>query len=150
MKISNVEVRQSGSRGVLSWEADGCRYHIWDHDKEILYKNPPLSLERSQVGYFRTRHLDPTAKTNAEMLVEAKRIAIAENLYEKEAQRIAQQAEDERQKHVAAIALKRKKDAAEFMYETLDTIAGFAVGNGDVCEIIARRARAALAKADVE
>lgn len=30
------------------------------------------------------------------------------------------------------------------MSETLETIAAFAVGNGDVCEIIARRARAAL------
>jgi hypothetical protein len=30
--------------------------------------------------------------------------------------------------------------------ETLQDIAGFAVGHGDVCEIIARRARAALAK----
>lgn len=34
------------------------------------------------------------------------------------------------------------------MYETLQTIADFAVGNGDVCEIIARRARAAIRKAD--
>lgn len=150
MKISNVEVRQSGSRGVLSWEADGCRYHIWDADQKTLYKNPPLSSERSSPGYFRTRHLDPIAKANAAMLVEAKRIAIVENLYEKESQRVAQQAEDEQQKHVAFLALKRKQAAAEFMYETLETIAGFAVGNGDVCEIIARRARAALAKADAE
>ena len=29
--------------------------------------------------------------------------------------------------------------------DTLQTIAGFAPGNGDVCEIIAKRARAALA-----
>jgi hypothetical protein len=33
------------------------------------------------------------------------------------------------------------------LMEVLETIAGFAAGNGDVCEIIARRARAALAKA---
>lgn len=147
MKISNVEVRQSGSRGVLQWESDGCRYHIWDHDNTTLYKN---SIESRSPGYFRTRHLDQTAKANAEMIAEARRIAVAENLYEKESQRIAQQAEDEQQKHVAAIALKRKQAAAEFMYETLETIAGFAVGNGDVCEIIAKRARAALNKADAE
>jgi len=30
--------------------------------------------------------------------------------------------------------------------EALETIAGFAPGNGDVCEIIAKRARAALQK----
>lgn len=38
--------------------------------------------------------------------------------------------------------------AAPFMYDTLREIAGFAPGYGDVCEIIARRARKALAKAD--
>ena len=31
--------------------------------------------------------------------------------------------------------------------EALETIASFAPGNGDVCEIIAKRARAALAQA---
>jgi hypothetical protein len=41
-----------------------------------------------------------------------------------------------------------KVAAANEMYETLRTIAGLAVGEGDVCEIIARRARVALAKAD--
>lgn len=40
--------------------------------------------------------------------------------------------------------------AAPDMYETLCTIAGFAPGNGDVCEIIAKRARAALAKVVLE
>lgn len=40
--------------------------------------------------------------------------------------------------------------AAKVMYETLETIAGFAPGNGDVCEIIAQRARAAIAKATGE
>lgn len=34
--------------------------------------------------------------------------------------------------------------AAPQMVETLEKIAGFAPGNGDVCEIIARRARDAL------
>jgi len=38
--------------------------------------------------------------------------------------------------------------AAPELLETLQTIAAFAVGNGDVCEIIARRARAAIAKAE--
>lgn len=38
--------------------------------------------------------------------------------------------------------------AAPEMHETLSSIAAFAVGYGDVCEIIAKRARAALAKAD--
>jgi hypothetical protein len=37
--------------------------------------------------------------------------------------------------------------AAKIMLETLETIADFAPGNGDVCEIIARRARAAIALA---
>lgn len=37
--------------------------------------------------------------------------------------------------------------AAPEMYETLLTIADFAVGHGDVCEIIAERARAAIQKA---
>jgi hypothetical protein len=37
--------------------------------------------------------------------------------------------------------------AALEMRDTLQTIAELAVGHGDVCELIARRARAALAKA---
>jgi hypothetical protein len=37
--------------------------------------------------------------------------------------------------------------AAPDLLATLITIADFAVGHGDVCEIIAQRARAALAKA---
>ncbi len=37
--------------------------------------------------------------------------------------------------------------AAPELLEALETIAGFAPGNGDVCEIIAKRARAAIAKA---
>lgn len=35
--------------------------------------------------------------------------------------------------------------AAPLMRDALEAIAGFAPGNGDVCEVIARRARAALA-----
>ena len=37
--------------------------------------------------------------------------------------------------------------AAPDLYETLAEIAAFAVGHGDVCEIIAKRARAAMTKA---
>lgn len=37
--------------------------------------------------------------------------------------------------------------AAPDLLETLEAIAGFAPGNGDVCEIIAKRARDAIAKA---
>ena len=48
----------------------------------------------------------------------------------------------------AADEIGRKMAAAEKMYETLRTIADFAVGNGDVCEIIAQRARAALRAAE--
>lgn len=40
--------------------------------------------------------------------------------------------------------------AAPEMLEALETIADFAPGNGDVCEIIAKRARAAIAKATGE
>ncbi len=40
--------------------------------------------------------------------------------------------------------------AAPDLLATLETIAAFAVGNGDVCEIIAKRARAAIAKATGE
>ncbi len=37
--------------------------------------------------------------------------------------------------------------AAPELLEALDVIASFAFGHGDVCEIIAKRARAAIAKA---
>lgn len=37
--------------------------------------------------------------------------------------------------------------AAPYLLETLESIASFAVGYGDVCEIIAQRARAAIFKA---
>lgn len=45
--------------------------------------------------------------------------------------------------HVERIAALTARVAK--LEHALDTIAGFAPGNGDVCEIIARRARAALA-----
>ena len=41
--------------------------------------------------------------------------------------------------HITALTAKLERCEA-----ALETIAGFAVGNGDVCEIIAKRARAAL------
>lgn len=42
------------------------------------------------------------------------------------------------------LALYHKRQETRLRYE-LGTIADFAVGNGDVCEVIARRARAAIA-----
>jgi|HubBroStandDraft_2_1064218.scaffolds.fasta_scaffold191600_4 hypothetical protein len=52
-----------------------------------------------------------------------------------------------RQLKWAAIELAHK---VEVLRETMGTIAGFAPGNGDVCEIIARRARKALAETESE
>ncbi len=40
-----------------------------------------------------------------------------------------------------------RANASADMLATLQTIADFAVGHGDVCEIIAQRARAAILKA---
>jgi len=45
------------------------------------------------------------------------------------------------------IALARVMASATNLLETLEMIADFAPGNGDVCEIIARRARDAIFKA---
>jgi hypothetical protein len=42
--------------------------------------------------------------------------------------------------------LKKREEQVRSLREELHTIADFAVGNGDVCEIIARRARAAAGK----
>ena len=47
----------------------------------------------------------------------------------------------------AAYELRRLAVLNQELVEALDSIASFAVGYGDVCEIIASRARAALAKA---
>ena len=50
----------------------------------------------------------------------------------------------------AAEELRRLSEANQVMLELLSTIAEFATGEGDVCEIIAKRARAAIAKATKE
>lgn len=44
--------------------------------------------------------------------------------------------------------LQQLRDTKRDLLEVLTDIASFAVGNGDVCEIIARRARKAIAKAE--
>jgi hypothetical protein len=44
--------------------------------------------------------------------------------------------------------LEARRQAMDALYKTLEMIASFAPGNGDVCEIIARRTRAALDQAD--
>ena len=47
-------------------------------------------------------------------------------------------------RRVIEVALGKQDHAQATMVDALRSIADFAVGNGDVCEIIARRARAVL------
>ena len=49
----------------------------------------------------------------------------------------------------AADELRRLHESNQELLEALHTIASLAIGEGDVCEIIAKRARAAIAKAEI-
>jgi len=123
--MENVKVTEHSSfehihNLVLSWEHKGARYHIWENDKKkIIYKNPPNDIKYGDVGYFRTGKLNSTAKANAPMLAEARRIAVEQGLYEKAADDLRKKKEDEENQRLASIALQQKKEAAEEMYEAL-------------------------------
>jgi hypothetical protein len=67
------------SEVALCWERKGRRYHLWldpvsgGHLSDVLFCNPPISStygDRSS-GYFATRLLDPTNKTNAPVVAAA-------------------------------------------------------------------------------
>ena len=72
---------------------------------------------------------------------------------EKNAERAAKWKAESEQNRLAHEARKEQVRRAECFPDLLDAlqvIASFAVGNGDVCEIIAQRARKAIAKATGE
>lgn len=66
-------IDDSKERAAASWNMDGARYHVWFSIKTmkhhgVLYKNPPLGVERHSAGHFDTRKLDITSATNAKIV----------------------------------------------------------------------------------
>jgi hypothetical protein len=115
----------------LGWEDPaGMRYHIWlnpenpeefasggVHDGKTLFKNPPLDLKSGDPGYFQTRHLNATSKTNAATIEKVRAmvdIPAARSEFERGilAEREAQAAAQKEQARKKAM-----ESAAEDLYE---------------------------------
>lgn len=120
--LANISVEVTASypydkRASASWESEGARFHVWfdvatkeihreyGTGKLIIYKNPPLRIERNSPEHFNTRYLDGDKPCNAALLRQvfdviernsliAKGIAVAE---EKQRQRDAENLEVARQ-----------------------------------------------------
>lgn len=68
-------------RASASWDTEGARFHVWfdvqtneisreyGSGKLIIYKNPPLDLDRKDPSHFNTRFLDGDKPCNAEILL---------------------------------------------------------------------------------
>ncbi|HEX5426551.1 MAG TPA: hypothetical protein VFW94_23590 [Candidatus Acidoferrales bacterium] len=124
MEITNVKVVDYGEQHpnvALQWQSDGFRFHVWENEPNVLFKNPPLDVARNNHRYFHTRRLDARSKTNAAMIALARQIATRLGLYEKAVQEKQEEAESQERKRQAAIALNRKREAAEDLYATLIT-----------------------------
>lgn len=131
ISVSNVDSQHTAA--ALGWQHDGARYHIWVTLPDLtpggnivtaseplrLYKNP--IAERGKPGY-QTRRLDGSAKLGALMIAEATAYALANELPAKAiAEKLAEEAGEEATRQ-AAIAKRRKEDAAEAMYDVLATL----------------------------
>jgi hypothetical protein len=79
-KPTNVQVSLrdiSSKTASASWTMDGARFHVWfnidtleidgDYPRRypVIYKNPPLRMDRNDPEFFDTRKLDATAAANA-------------------------------------------------------------------------------------
>ncbi len=128
-----IPMKGGAQRFALSWELRDARYHIWfdklaDLDPDTkrlnaadftLYKNPPRHIGRGDKGDYWTRQLDPAAKANLAPVEAARRIAIADNLYQraltaKVAERQAAERETEEALRVATV-----RDAGPALLEAL-------------------------------
>ena len=119
--MENVTVTDHGSQLdstnlALSWDHDGARWHVWEQDPSVLYKNPPLGVGRRKAGWFATRELDATNKVNAALIRKAREIARQAGLYEKAAEDKRQKAEAEAVERQRLIILHQHKEAAEELY----------------------------------
>ena len=119
--MENVTVTDHGSMPgytniALSWTHDGARWHVWEQDPSVLYKNPPLGAMLRGKGWFPTRKLDATNKVNAAMVKNARDIARQAGLYEKAAEDKRQKAEAEAVERQRLIILHQHKEAAEELY----------------------------------
>ena len=141
----------------LSWEHEDARYHLWERDPDILYKNPPLKNDGTargpyDPGYFRARKLDARTRKNAVMIAQARRIAEEQGLYAKATRDKTEQLQAEKDSRNARIALNRKREAAEALYDAcravVDWFATRDPETGSAEETIFYRVRDALGQAD--
>ena len=146
--MENVTVTDHGSQLdstnlALSWDHDGARWHVWEQDPSVLYKNPPLGVGRRKAGWFATRELDATNKVNAALIRKAREIAVQAGLYEKAAEDKRQKAEAEAVERQRLIILHQHKEAAEELYAACKLAL-----SGTTNPAIEPVLRAALEKAD--
>lgn len=78
----------------IGWSIDGARFYVWatatsmlgvslGQIEETIYKNPPRGIEYRQPGYFDTRQLNRTNKTQGLIFAEVLEIVAAGDLVRK-------------------------------------------------------------------
>ena len=146
--IENVEVslnEETFAVDCLAWTADGFQFHIWSN-APTLYKNPPEGAEYGKPGYFETRHLDATARTNAQMISDARTIASVQGAAEKAKAALLQKKAEKDEANRISYAKHCKREAAEEMYDALCAL----LNSTDYCDDerpLMQALRAARAKA---
>lgn len=135
MKIdkNSVKVNQYSehSNMALGWnDVEGNRYHVWfdrvtrTRRNDKLYKNPALSTPYQGKGYFHTRHLDVSAKTNMEAYTLALQIANDGKLFDRAEEKVAAKRVEEQRKNQKAALIHRIKEHGVELLEALEEMLG--------------------------
>jgi hypothetical protein len=125
-QLTNIAVQYDSPTMInLSWEYDGARFHIWADiqtgtfiNPQKLFKKPPKGTTTHDAGYFRTRHLDATSKSSAQLIARA--IAFADRgelLAKAKAEYEAKQAAEETARNDRAARLKLARELFAKMRE---------------------------------
>lgn len=124
-KPTNIEVGniRSGDSFSVSCEFDGARYHFWmdlqtQEPGDILYKNPPLGLARSDPGYFDTRTLTMSGaigRTIVPAMLAAVPVLLPLAMEAEKQKKAAEEAE-----HQEAIRIRRIKEAGPKLLDALN------------------------------
>ncbi len=128
--ITNIQISLLGlsDRFALHWkDADTSeQFHVWFANfadmksrsltrADTLYKNPPKGVEYGDKGHFRTRHLNPTAKTHEKAVSEARKLALLNHSHDKA---IAEEAKEAECDHRGVV--RRIRDAAPDLLAALE------------------------------
>lgn len=134
-----------GAMIAVHWSDDVARYHMWlDHKTNfttgqgVVYKNPPLGVERGSPADFSTRRLDATSKTWAPVVAAMLEKINAEQMVAK-----AIEARDQRELREKVDAQAKRAETIRNGLRTLAAETAVAGPHGGVWEHIEHLARKA-------